>query len=80
MAVNYSLAEVVSFHRNQAALSRNDLAVLAGVGKTAIYDIEHGKQTLRWSTIIAILTVLNIDIEFNSPLMETYEKSKNQNP
>ena len=34
------LSEIVLFHRQQSGLSRNQLADIAGVGKTAIYDIE----------------------------------------
>ena len=69
------LSDIVHYHRKEAGLSRKDLAMLAGVGKTAVFDLEHGKKTMRWSTIMAILYVLNIKIEFASPLMERYEKS-----
>ncbi len=69
---------MVLFHRKQAALSRKDLAELAGVGKTVIYDLEKGKQTVKWSSISAILSALNISISFNSPLIQEYEKSLNK--
>jgi len=35
-----NIGEIVLFHRKQSGLSRDQLAVLAGVGKTVIYDIE----------------------------------------
>ena len=79
MAVKYDLHKITYFHRKQAKLNRTELANLAGVGKTAIYDLEKGKKTMRWTTIIAILHALNIEVRFNSPLMEKYEKSINQN-
>ena len=79
MAVKYDLHKIAYFHRKQAKLNRTELANLAGVGKTAIYDLEKGKKTMRWTTIIAILHALNIEVRFNSPLMEKYEKSINQN-
>ncbi len=79
MAAKYELHKIVYFHRKQARLSRTALADLAGVGKTAVYDIEKGKNTMRWVTIIAILDALNIDIEFNSPLMEIYAKGTRKN-
>ncbi|MCD6179299.1 MAG: helix-turn-helix domain-containing protein [Bacteroidales bacterium] len=60
-------------------MSRNELAELAGLGKTVIYDLEKGKKTARWSTIIKILEALNINIHFQSPLMDDYEKSANKN-
>ncbi len=75
MTVKNDLHNLVLFHRKQARLSRKELAELAGVGKTVIYDLEKGKSTVKWSTIKAILKALNIEIKFQSPLMEEYEKS-----
>ena len=75
MAVKNDLHNVVLFHRKQAGLSREQLAMLAGVGKTVIYDFEKGKQTVRWSTIMAILETLNIQLEWSSPLKTVYEES-----
>ncbi len=63
------LASVVEFHRKKSGLNRIELAALAGVGKTVIYDIEHAKPTVRLSSIIKILDVLNIQVELNGPLM-----------
>ena len=77
-AIN-ELHQIILFHRKQAKLSREELAELAGVGKTVIYDIEKGKKTVKWSTILAILNALNIDILFQGPLMDEYEKSSNKN-
>ena len=79
MTVKYELHKIILFHRKQAKLSRNELAELAGLGKTVIYDLEKGKKTARWSTIIKILEALNINIHFQSPLMDDYEKSANKN-
>jgi len=64
------LSDIVLFHRRQSGLSRNQLADIAGVGKTVIYDIEKGKETIRFATLQKILTALNIKINFESPLME----------
>ena len=70
------IAEIVRFHRKQSGLSRKQLADMAGVGKTVIFDIEHGKETIRFSTLKKVLTALNIKISFESPLMErTHEES-----
>ena len=75
MAENINIHKIVYFHRTQAGLSRKELADLADVGKTVIYDLEKGKKTMRWSTINKILLALNINIHFSSPLMTQYEKS-----
>ena len=64
------LSEIVLFHRKQSGLTRNQLSVLAGVGKTVIYDIESGKETIRFSTLQKVLKALNIKTTFTSPLME----------
>lgn len=79
MAVNNDLHNIIYFHRKQAKLNRKDLADLAGVGKTVIYDIEHGKETVKWKTLNAVLQALNIEIKYTSPLMEEYEKSQGKN-
>lgn len=70
------MSEIVLFHRKKSGLTRNQLADLSGVGKTAIYDIEKGKETIRFSTLQKVLKTLNIRIVFTSPLMEALnEKS-----
>ena len=70
------MSEIVLFHRKKSGLTRNQLADLSGVGKTAIYDIEKGKETIRFSTLQKVLKTLNIRMAFTSPLMEALnEKS-----
>ena len=74
--MDYKISDIVLFHRRKSGLSRNQLADLAGVGKTIIYDIEKGKETIRFSTLQKVLKALNIKITFTSPLMEALnEKS-----
>ncbi len=68
--MDYKLSEIVLFHRKKSGLTRNQLADLAGVGKTVIYDIEKGKESIRLSTLQKVLKALNIKITFTSPLME----------
>ncbi len=67
--MDYKISKIVLFHRKKSGLTRNQLADLAGVGKTAIYDIEKGKETIRFSTLQKVLKALNINIIFTSPLM-----------
>lgn len=72
------ISKIVKLHRKKSGLTQKELADLADVGKTVIYDIEKGKETIRFATLKKVLTVLNISIEFKSPLMkELNEKSKN---
>ena len=70
MVQSQELAEVIRLHRKAARLSRIQLAELAGVGKTVIYDIEKGKESVQLNTLRKILKILNIRIVLTSPLME----------
>ena len=63
------LHEIVKKHRRMSSLSQAELAKLAGVGKTVVFDLEHGKLSIRFDTLTKILAVLNISIGFDSPLM-----------
>lgn len=73
------IARVIRFHRKKSKLSQAELAKLAGLGKTVIFDIENGKLTFRFDTFLKILTVLNIRIEFQSPLMALFKEQLNEN-
>ena len=64
---------IVRFHRKEAGLSRIDLANIAGLGKTVIYDIENGKDTIRLNTMLKVLDSLNISVSIDSPLIDQYK-------
>lgn len=68
------IGKVIHYHRKKSGLSRNQLALLAGVGKTAIFDVEHGRETIRFDTLLKLFKVLNIKIRFESPYMEQLER------
>ncbi|MGD9008400.1 MAG: helix-turn-helix domain-containing protein [Desulfobacteraceae bacterium] len=68
-----NVSRIVLFHRKQARLSRIALADIAGVGKTVVYDIEKGKNTVRLNTLLKILDALNVTISLDSPMMALYE-------
>lgn len=69
------LGILVRFHRKKSGLSQNELAQLAGLGKTAVFDVEKGKLSIRFDTLLKILHVLNIKIDFDSPLMSLFRKN-----
>lgn len=71
------LSEMILFHRKKAGLSRNELATIADVGKAVIYDIEHGKQTVHFQSVMKILNVLNIQIDFKSSFMDEFKQNRN---
>jgi len=72
------IAKIIKMHRSAAKLSRVRLAEMAGVGKTVIYDIEKGKESVRLDTLRKILKVLNIKIVLTSPLMENLQNTENE--
>lgn len=68
------LAAAVRFHRRRARLTRVELAQLAGVGKTVIFDIERGKETVRFATLLRVLEALNITLAWHSPLRAAFDE------
>ena len=78
MEQSQELAKVIRLHRKAAKLSRVQLAELAGVGKTVVYDIEKGKESVQLDTLRKILKVLNIKIVLTSPLMDNLIKQGNE--
>lgn len=72
------ISEIVKLHRKKSGLTQKELADLAGVGKTVVFDIEKGKETIRLSTLLKILNILNVKINFESPLKNIY-KNANDN-
>ena len=72
------ISDVIRAHRKAAKLSRIQLAEMAGVGKTVIYDIENGKESVKLDTLRKILKVLNIKILLTSPLMENANITGNE--
>jgi len=72
------LGTIIKFHRKVSGLSRNELARIAGVGKSVIYDIEHGKESVQLDTLWKIFKVLNINLAAESPLMKEYYKKQNE--
>ena len=63
------LSIIIKKHRKAAKLSQLQLAEFAGVGKTVVYDIEKGKETIQLATLRKILNVLNIKVDLKSPYM-----------
>ena len=63
------LATVIKKHRKAAGLSQLQLAEMAGVGKTVVFDIEKGKETVQLDTLRKILVVLNIKVQLTSSYM-----------
>ena len=78
MIQSQELADIIRTHRKAAKLSRDKLAEMSGVGKTVLYDIEKGKETIQLNTLRKVLSVLNIKIELTSRLMENLQNMENE--
>ena len=68
------IGDIVKYHRKKAGLSQKALAEIAGIGKTVVFDIEKGKETVQFKSIESVFKALNINILFDSPLMEKWKK------
>lgn len=68
------IGKVINLHRKKSKLTQRQLADLAGVGKTVVFDIEKGKETVQINSILKVLSVLNIKLEMKSPLMQLLER------
>lgn len=72
------IGQMIRFHRKKSGLSQEELAKFAGLGKTVIFDIEKGKLSVRLSTLLKMMKILNIQIGFQSPLMRLFEEQLNE--
>jgi y4mF family transcriptional regulator len=70
------LAIVIKKHRKAAGLSQLQLAEMAGVGKTVVFDIEKGKETIQLDTLRKIMAVLNIKVQLTSPFMNQINENE----
>jgi len=61
------LGSLVRTYRKKSGMSQIELARLADVGKTAVFDIEKGKATVRLDTLLRVLDALNIRAELHGP-------------
>ena len=70
------IAALVKEHRKAAGLTQVKLSEIAGVGKTTVFDIEKGKETVRFINILKVLNTFNIEINFKSRLNgDRYEET-----
>lgn len=66
------LASLVHFHRKRAGLSQIDLASMAGVSRKVVQDVEAGREGVSWRNLRSLLTVLNIQLKPEGPLIDEW--------
>jgi HTH-type transcriptional regulator/antitoxin HipB len=64
------IASTIRYFRKQSGLSQAELAQLAGIGKTVVFDIEKGKETVQLDSLLKILGVLNIQFTLATPFSQ----------
>ena len=64
-AIFQDIAKAVRRQREKAGLSRIELAEIAGTGKTVIFDIEHGKESVRTSSLLKVMGALDLKFEIS---------------
>lgn len=55
-----NMGELVRYHRKKRRLTQQQLAALAGVGKTMVFDLEKGKKTVKMNSLFRVLGALEI--------------------
>ena len=73
-----ALGRAVRAARKAAGLTQLELAELAEIGKSAVFDIEKGKVNVQMSTLLKVLRVLHIELRIELPinLAATERKSR----
>jgi y4mF family transcriptional regulator len=73
------IGRIVLAHRKHSGLTQKQLADISGVGKTVVFDVEKGKETVQLNSLLNIFAVLNIQLVLKSPFIKSaelkYEKS-----
>ncbi|NQZ56233.1 MAG: helix-turn-helix transcriptional regulator [Lentisphaeraceae bacterium] len=64
------IASLVKTHRKAAGLTQNELARIAGIGSTTVFDIERGKESIRFINLLKVFKVLNMKLKVTSAYLE----------
>jgi HTH-type transcriptional regulator/antitoxin HipB len=62
------IGKILRYFRKEHGLSQLRLAQLAGVGKTVVFDLEKGKETVQLNSLLKILNALDIKMKFKISL------------
>lgn len=64
------IATIVRYCRKQSGLTQQALGKIAGVGKTVIFDIEKGKETVQLNSLLKVFAVLSIEMQLKTPFTD----------
>jgi transcriptional regulator with XRE-family HTH domain len=65
--MNDSLPKLIRTLREELSLSQRELAVRAGVGPRAVWDLERGKPTIRLDVVTRVLAVFGRKVTVAEP-------------
>ena len=71
------IGKMIRFHRKKSGMTQEELGKLACLGKTVVFDIEKGKLSVRLDTLLKLMEVLNIKMDFQGPLMNLFKERLN---
>jgi HTH-type transcriptional regulator / antitoxin HipB len=69
------LAVIIKKSRKLAGLTQSELAKKAGVGKTLIFNLEHGSLNVSFENLLKVLKVLNIKIDYLLPFQSIEDEN-----
>lgn len=61
------MAHIIRYFRKKSGLTQKQLADIAGLGKTVIFDIEKGKTTIQLNSLLKVFDILNIKLQLELP-------------
>ena len=67
------LGSIILFHRKRA--DQAELARHAGVSRYVVQDLEAGRGRTTWKKLEAVLSVLNLRLEPEGPLVEEWRRT-----
>ena len=63
IATTEILGQTIRYYRKRQSLTQASLALLAGVGRRFIVELEQGKDTIQFAKVLQVLHALGIGIE-----------------
>ena len=61
------IGDIIRKYRKLSGLTQKELADLSEVGKTAVFDLEKGKEGVQLKTLLRVLHTLNINLTLVPP-------------
>lgn len=68
------LDNLIRYHRKAARLSQAELALLSGVSRKVLQNLEAGNTKVSWDNVLAVLKTLNISLEPVGPLVDRWRQ------